>query len=483
MTTRNIFLILALILTPLVVYNIFIQHNLNINIILFLLLVIGWYDYFQIRYSILRDYPVIGHIRYILRDISPELHQYFVESNTNGTPFSKNIINLVNKRADDNEEFHPFGTEKDLYAKNYTYLGHAMFPVKKMEVTPRVVVGSTECKQPYSASLLNISAMSFGALSENAILALNKGAFLGGFYHNTGEGSLSEAHQKHGGDIVLQIGTGNFGFRNEDGTLNEDAFKEKSNLAQVKMIELKLSQGAKPGHGGVLPAKKNTQEIAKIRMVQAHTDVYSPPSNPSYNSYESMVKFIGRLRELSSCKPVGFKLSIGIKEDFITLMKTSIDKGILPDFITVDAAEGGTGAAPIEYSNNIGLRGEEALLFVNETLSALKIRDKIKIIYAGKIISGVTMYKAFCRGADICNSARGFMFSLGCIQALKCHTNTCPTGVATQNKELQEGLVPKQKSKRVEAYHRNTVDSFLEILAATGVNDIKDLTLDKLKHV
>jgi len=483
MTTRHIFLLTALVLTPIVIWNIYSQNNLSLNAVFAFLLIVGWYDYFQVRNSILRDYPVIGHMRYILKAISPELHQYFVESNTNGAPFSKNTINLVYSRADNHEEFHPFGTERDLYKGNYTYLGHAMFPVEKLNEVPRVIVGSDKCKQPYSASLLNISAMSFGALSSNAILALNKGASLGGFYHNTGEGSLSKAHEKNGGDIVLQIGTGNFGFRNEDGTLNEDAFKEKSNLDQVKMIELKLSQGAKPGHGGVLPAKKNTEEIAKIRMVQPHTDVFSPPSNPSYDSYETMVEFIGKLRELSSYKPVGFKLSIGQKEDFITLMKMAIEKDILPDFITVDASEGGTGAAPIEYSNNIGLRGEEALVFVDETLTDLKIREKIKIIFAGKIISGVSMYKAFCRGADICNSARGFMFSLGCIQSLRCHTDTCPTGIATQNENLQVGLVPTEKGKKVEAYHRNTVDSFLEILAVTGIKDIKDLNKECLKHV
>lgn len=476
MSFRIIFLILAVLLTPLALYNIFTHpHDAIVAWIVCFFLGVGWFDFFQKESAILRDYPVLGHMRYILKKISPELHQYFIESNVNGRPFSKNMINLINTRSKNHEEFHPFGTEKNLYENGMEFLAHSMFPIKKLLVTPRVIVGSKKCKQPYSSSLLNISAMSFGALSSNAILALNHGAKEGGFSHNTGEGSLSQFHQKYAGDIVLQIGTGNFGFRNEDGTLNEESFCEKSNLEQVKMIEIKLSQGAKPGHGGVLPSVKNTVEIANIRMVKPFTDVFSPPSNPSFNSMEELAGFIQKLRELSSFKPIGIKLCIGSKDEFNALIKAFISKDILPDFITVDAAEGGTGAAPLEYSDFIGMRGDDALMFVEETLIKHAIRDEIKIIYAGKVTSGFSMYKAFCLGADICNSARGFMFSLGCIQSMKCHTDTCPTGIATQNKYLQAGLVPEVKYKRVHCYHKQTVDAFLDMMAVTGISDMNNL--------
>ena len=476
MSFRIIFLILALLLTPLSLYNIFTHpHDAIVAWIVCSFLCIGWFDFFQKESAILRDYPILGHMRYILKKISPELHQYFIESNVDGRPFSKNMINLINTRSQNHEEFHPFGTEKNLYENGIEFLAHSMFPVKKLPLAPRVIVGSSKCKQPYSSSLLNISAMSFGALSSNAILALNHGANEGSFSHNTGEGSLSQFHQKYKGDIVLQIGTGNFGFRNEDGTLSEESFYEKSNLEQVKMIEIKLSQGAKPGHGGVLPSVKNTLEIANIRMVKPFTDVLSPPSNPSFHSLEELVDFTQKLRELSSFKPIGIKLCIGSKDEFNELIKAFISKNILPDFITVDAAEGGTGAAPLEYSDFIGMRGDDALMFVDDTLIKHGIRDEIKIIYAGKVTSGFTMYKAFCLGADICNSARGFMFSLGCIQSMRCHTDSCPTGVATQNKYLQAGLVPEVKYKRVQHYHKQTVDAFLDMMAVTGINDMHSL--------
>ncbi len=476
MSFRIVFLIIALLLTPISIYNVLTHpHDAIVAWIVGSFLCIGWYDYFQKESSILRDYPILGHMRYILRKISPELHQYFIESNVDGRPFTKNMINLIKTRSQNHEEFHPFGTEKDLYEKKTEFLAHAMFPIKKLDFAPRVIVGSKKCKQPYSSSLLNISAMSFGALSSNAIVALNHGAKEGNFSHNTGEGSLSQFHQKYEGDIVLQIGTGNFGFRREDGTLNEKAFHEKSNLEQVKMIEIKLSQGAKPGHGGVLPAVKNTSEIAKIRMVEPFTDVFSPPSNPSFHSLEELVNFTKKLRELSSFKPIGIKLCVGSKDEFNDLIKAFMAKDCLPDFITVDAAEGGTGAAPLEYSDFIGMRGDDALMFVDDTLIKYGIRDEIKIIYAGKVTSGFSMYKAFCLGADICNSARGFMFSLGCIQSLKCHTDSCPTGIATQNKHLQAGLVPEVKYKRVHYYHKQTVDAFLDMMAVTGISNMNDL--------
>ena len=326
--------------------------------------------------------------------------------------------------------------------------------LKKLETPPRVRIGSDCCEIPYDAALLNISAMSFGSLSENAIKALNWGAKLGGFYHNTGEGGISPYHLKPGGDIVLQIGTANFGFRNHDGTLNEEKFAEKAAIPSVKMIEIKLSQGAKPGHGGVLPAVKNSEEIAKIRDVKPHCDVVSPPTNHSFSNIEELIDFIDKVRRLSKFKPVGIKLCIGKKHEFTTLIESFKRRDIFPDFITVDAAEGGTGAAPIELSNHVGLRGEEALSFVHHSLVNEYLRKKIKIIYSGKVNSAFSLFKAICLGADICNSARGFMFSLGCIQALRCHTDTCPTGVATQDKRLQVALVPSRKSHMVHQYQK-----------------------------
>lgn len=475
MTPRRIFVLASLILWPLFIANSIFHHSsFGVLLLVSLFFVIGWYDILQTKSPILRDYPVVGHLRYILRAISPEIHQYFVESDTNGSPYNKEIINMINKRADDCDAFHPFGTEYDLYKDRYEWIAHAMFPKKVFSEPMRVKIGNEACRQPYEASLLNISAMSFGALGESAIRSLNLGAKIGGFYHNTGEGSLSPYHMQ-GGDIVLQIGTGNFGFRNDDGTLHEEAFRKKSSLPEVKMIEIKLSQGAKPGHGGLLPASKNSAEIAQIRMVKPHTDVFSPPLNPEFSDKKELVEFIQKVRELSLFKPVGIKLSIGEIREFEELVDEFKEQNIFPDFITVDAAEGGTGAAPIEYSNHIGMRGEDALKIVDATLKSKGVREKVKIIYSGKVYSGFTILKALCLGADLCNSARAFMFSLGCIQSLRCHTNTCPTGIATQNKILQKGVVPLHKSQRVANFHKNTIKSFLELLSTLGVDSIEEL--------
>jgi glutamate synthase domain-containing protein 2 len=475
MEPRKIFFWLSFLVWPLfIAAGIYGPQTAPLSIVVSLIFVLGWYDVLQTKRAILRDYPVIGHIRYILRAISPEIHQYFIENNTNGTPFNKETIELVNKRSDNEDAFHPFGTELDLYEERYQWAAHALFPKKRFTEPPRVTVGSDACKQPYSASIFNVSAMSFGALGKNAVEALNRGAKLGGFAHNTGEGGLSPYHLQ-GGDVIMQVGTANFGFRNDDGTLNEEAFREKSALPQVKMVEIKLSQGAKPGHGGLLPAAKNTHEIAQIRMVKPATDVFSPPVNASFDSPEGLAHFIGKLRELSGGKPVGIKLCIGSTDEFADLIRTFQATDIFPDFITVDAAEGGTGAAPIEYSDSIGMRGEDALRFVHRTLKEMGVRERLKVIYAGKVISGFTLLKALCLGADLCNSARGFMFSLGCIQSLRCHTNTCPTGVATQDKTLQEGLVPEDKYKRVANFHKNTVASFLELASTLGNASLDEL--------
>lgn len=476
MTYRNLFIYIGGLITIGLGLAVVFSPDQRLLALAFLaFMMIGWYDVFQKQNAILRDYPIIGHMRYILRGISPELQQYFVETNTGGEPFNKNTIRLINKRSNNKDGFHPFGTEQNFYKEGLQWVAHSLFPAEELETPPRVQVGSKHCKHPYSASLLNISAMSFGSLSENAIKALNEGAALGGFYHNTGEGSLTPYHQM-GGDIVMQIGTGNFGFRDDQGKFHDEYFKEKAHLDAVKMIEIKLSQGAKPGHGGVLPAAKNTPEIAKIRKVKPGTDVFSPPVNPEIKSLEDIGVFIERIRKLSDYKPVGFKMCVGSAKETEALIDNLIETDRLPDFITVDASEGGTGAAPIEYSNHIGMRGEDALRFMNDLLQRKGVRDQIKIIYSGKVCTAFTMLKALCHGADICNSARGFMFSLGCIQSLRCNTDTCPTGIATQNKHLQEGLVPEHKRERVKNYHNNTVKSFLEMMATIGVSRIEDLS-------
>jgi glutamate synthase domain-containing protein 2 len=475
MTYRTIFIILASILTVLLTTVIIYspdQRVLAIGLLLFLC--VGWYDVVQPYDNILRDYPIVGHMRYILRGIAPELQQYFIETNTSGEPFNKNTIQLIKSRGENKEIYHPFGTEQNFYKEGLAWVSHSLFPAKKLEVFPREDIGGPNCKQIYSASILNISAMSFGSLSENAIIALNEGAEHGNFYHNTGEGGLTPYHEK-GGDIVLQIGTGNFGFRHENGRFHDDLFREKSNRSKVKMIEIKISQGAKPGHGGVLPAVKNTEEIAKIRVVEPGVDVLSPPVNPEITSLEGIGDFVVRVRKLSNYKPVGIKLCIGSIQETEELIDMFVSQNSLPDFITIDASEGGTGAAPIEYSNHVGMRGDDALRYMDSLLKEKGVREQTKLIYGGKVCTGFTMFKAFCYGADVCNSARGFMFSLGCIQALRCHTDSCPTGVATQNKKLQEGLVPKVKRVRVYRYHKNTIHSFLEIMATAGIRSKKDL--------
>jgi glutamate synthase domain-containing protein 2 len=408
--------------------------------------------------------------------IAPEIQQYFIERSTDGKPFSRNERSLIYQRAKNVDATSPFGTHMHLNESNYEGIKHSIFPKKVNEELPRVLIGGPDCKQPYSASLLNISAMSFGSLSENAIRALNLGAEKGNFYHNTGEGGLTEFHLQ-GGDVTWQIGTGYFGCRNKDGQFDAANFSEKANLPAVKMIEIKLSQGAKPGHGGVLPAQKNTLQIAKIRGVEPFTTILSPPSHSAFKNYKELVEFIAQLRHLSNGKPIGFKLCIGETTEFEKLCQEMIDQNCFPDFITVDGAEGGTGAAPPEFADGVGMPFEPALIFVNTTLTNLGIKNKIRIICSGKIISGYSILRAVALGADLCNSARGFMFSLGCIQALRCNNNECPTGVATQDKMLMKGLVVTDKYDRVYHYHKNTLHAANELLAAAGKNDFSEVDI------
>ncbi|AFM04413.1 glutamate synthase family protein [Bernardetia litoralis DSM 6794] len=439
-----------------------------------LIISVGIYDLTQTKHTILRNFPVIGHFRYILEGIGPEIHQYFIESDTDGKPLNKNQRTYVYSRAKLENDNHPFGTEHDLQAEGTEWTAHSIYTTEKLKTPPRVKIGGKECTQPYEASLLNVSAMSYGSLSSRAIESLNLGAKEGGFYQNTGEGAISEYHKK-GGDITYQVGTGYFGCRDIEGNFSDENFVKTVEYSSVKMIEIKLSQGAKPGHGGVLPAEKNTKEIAKIRGLKPHIVVKSPNSHKEFDSPEGLLKFVQRLRELSKGKPIGFKLCIGRKKEFEDICKAMLETGIRPDFITVDGAEGGTGAAPITFSDHVGMPWENALVFVDNTLKEHGLRDEIKIITSGKIIDGFDVFKALCLGADLCNSARAMMLAIGCIQALECHTNTCPTGVATSDPSKMRGLVVSQKYIRVKNYHEETLKDFLALFAAAGCNNLSEL--------
>ncbi|MCF6181401.1 FMN-binding glutamate synthase family protein [Lutibacter sp.] len=435
------------------------------------LIFIGISDILQKKHTIKRNFPVIGRGRYLLEKIRPEIMQYFVETDIEGRPINRMFRNLVYQRAKKANDTVPFGTQMDVYREGYEWLDHSMYACNDNDKNahPRVNVGNPDCKKPYNASLLNISAMSFGSLSKNAVLALNKGAKEGNFAHNTGEGGISPYHLKHGGDLIWQIGTGYFGCRTHDGKFCVDTFTKKATLPNVKMIEIKISQGAKPGHGGILPAIKNTEEIAEIRDVPAHTDVNSPPSHSAFTSPTELMNFIKLLRDKSGGKPIGFKLCVGKKEEFIDLCKAMVSTGIKPDFITVDGGEGGTGAAPVEFSNSLGMPLRDGLAFVTDTLMGFDLKKDIKIIASGKIFSAFHIARIIALGADMVNSARAMMLAIGCIQARECNNNTCPVGVATQNKSLMKGLDVEDKSIRVANFHQETLLSFSELIAATGV--------------
>ena len=442
------------------------------------LVLMGVFDMLQKNHTIRRNFPLIGRFRYVLESVRPEIMQYFVETDTEGRPLNRILRSLIYRRAKKVNDTEPFGTQMNLYHSGYEWMEHSMYAKQNPQEIgkfPRLVIGGADCKQPYSTSLLNISAMSFGSLSTNAVMALNKGAKMGNFAHNTGEGGISPYHLKHGGDLIWQVGTGYFGCRNNDGTFNEETYRDNAIRPEVKMIEIKLSQGAKPGHGGILPASKNTEEIAAIRHVEPGVAVHSPPSHSAFSDPIEFMYFIKKLRDLSGGKPVGFKLCIGRRQEFMDFCEAMISTGIKPDFITVDGGEGGTGAAPVEFSNSMGMPLREGLVFVHDTLRGFNLRKDIKVIVAGKIITGFHIARALALGADACNSARAMMLSIGCIQALQCNNNTCPVGVATQNKALVRGLDVEDKSKRAHNYHDATIHSFLELIAAAGLDSPKDL--------
>jgi glutamate synthase domain-containing protein 2 len=434
------------------------------------IILIGTIDLIQTKHAIRRNFPVLGHGRYLMELIRPEINQYFVESNKDGVPFNREARSIVYQRAKGQVDTLPFGTQSNVYAGDYEWINHSLVPKPTLKSEPRILVGGKDCLQPYSASIFNVSAMSYGSLSQNAVLALNGGAKIGGFAHNTGEGGLSPYHLQPGGDIIWQVGTGYFSCRNKDGTFSESEFEKRAKLPNVKMIEIKLSQGAKPGHGGILPAKKVTPEIAQIRGIEMGFDVLSPPAHTAFDSPTGLLEFVARLRKLSGGKPVGFKLCMGKRREFFAITKAMLETKILPDFITIDGAEGGTGAAPLEFSNSVGTPLNDGLIFLHNALTGINVRDQIKIIASGKVTTGFNLASKLALGADMCNSARGMMFALGCIQALRCNTNACPTGVATQDPDLVKGLNVKDKATRVANFHKGTVHSFLEVLGACGLS-------------
>jgi glutamate synthase domain-containing protein 2 len=456
------------------------QTSLWVVLCLTGLVVLGVHDLQQKSHAILRNYPIIGHLRFLLEFIRPELRQYFIEGDDDAVPFSRSQRSLVYARAKGEPDKRPFGTQMDVRAVGYEWLTHSLNPSVIASRDFRVQVGGTQCAQPYNISLFNVSAMSFGALSANAIMALNLGAKRGGFAHDTGEGSISRYHREHGGDLIWEIGSGYFGCRNDDGTFNADAFKQNALSPQVKMIEIKLSQGAKPGHGGVLPGPKVTPEIAEARGVPVGVDCVSPAAHSSFSTPLELLQFVQKLRELSEGKPVGFKLCIGHPWEWFGIAKAMKESNILPDFIVVDGAEGGTGAAPLEFTDHMGMPLLDGLHLVHNTLVGLNLRKDIRLGASGKIINGFDVMRTVALGADWCNSARGFMFALGCIQAQTCHTGNCPTGVATQDPKRQIALVVPTKADRVQNFHHETLESVREMLQATGLQRPSDLSL---KHI
>lgn len=449
----------------------------------FSLIFVGIYDVFQLRHAVLRNYPIIGHFRFFLEFIRPEIRQYFFESDTEQVPFSRQQRKLVYQRAKKELDNQAFGSKLDPYGDGFEWVNHSLLPQSVSSSDFRCMIGATEqkgkeathCTQPYSASVFNISAMSFGSLSANAILALNKGARLGGFAHDTGEGSISRYHRIHGGDLIWEIGSGYFGCRDEDGRFCAERFAVQAAGPTVRMIELKLSQGAKPGYGGLLPAAKVTEEIALAREIPVGQDCASPPKHSAFDTPIGLLVFVDQLRKLSGGKPVGFKLAIGHPWEWFAIAKAMIETGITPDFIVVDGKEGGTGAAPPEFIDRVGAPMQEGLRLIHNTLVGLNLRSLVCIGAAGKIISAFDIARTMALGADWCNSARGFMFALGCIQAQSCHTGHCPTGVATQDVFRQRALVVPDKANRVYQFHYNTLQALAQIVAAAGLLHPADL--------
>jgi len=474
LTARFIAFTLAVLITVLLLIGLFVGNTpilFAIPLVPFAALTaLGIYDLIQTKHAVLRNYPLTAHIRFILEEIRPEIRQYFLESEKDGTPFSRDKRAIVYQRAKQALDKRPFGTQNDVYSSGFEWLHHSMAPKPVDKQSFRVLVGGLDCAKPYSASIFNISAMSFGALSPNAVRSLNIGARKGGFAHDTGEGGISLYHRENGGDLIWEIGSGYFSCRNGNGTFCAEKFADNAKSDQVKMIEIKLSQGAKPGHGGVLPGAKVSPEIAATRGVAVGIDCISPAHHSAFSTPIAMMEFIARLRELSGGKPTGFKLCVGHPWEFMALCKAMRETEIYPDFIVIDGKEGGTGAAPLEFTDHLGMPLREGLNFVHNALIGIDARDRIRLGASGKIISAFDIARVMALGADWCNSARGFMFALGCIQSQSCHTDRCPTGVSTQDRARQRALVVPDKSERVFNFHRATVEAVAELAAAAGLN-------------
>lgn len=468
---RKAFVLFAITSLALIGILMYVTLKFSFLLLIFMpLILMGFYDMYQSKKSIRRNFPLLGRMRYLLESMGPEMRQYFVETDLEGKPFNRLQRSLVYQRSKKEADSQPFGTQLNVYDEGYEWINHSIRAISFSNVNenPRVTIGSSQCEKPYDASLFNISAMSFGSLSKNAILALNNGAKQGGFYHNTGEGGLSPYHLE-GGDVVWNIGTSYFSCRTDDGNFSYDEFVKRATLNNVKMIEIKFSQGAKPGHGGILPKEKVTDEIAAIRLVSKGHDIVSPPTHSAFTTPKELMDFVKLLRKGSGGKPIGMKICIGNKSEFLSICKAMVETKTYLDFITVDGGEGGTGAAPQEYSDHVGMPLREALAFVYDALNGFGIKNQIKIICSGKVITGFDIIKNLSIGADLCNSARGMMFALGCIQALECHANTCPTGVATQDPQLMKGLVPEEKSVRVARFQKETVKSAMDLMASAGI--------------
>ncbi|HLY53965.1 MAG TPA: FMN-binding glutamate synthase family protein [Stellaceae bacterium] len=436
---------------------------------------LGVHDLLQTRHSLLRNYPIAAHIRFLLEEVRPEIRQYFLESDIDGMPFDRNTRSIVYARAKGQLDKRPFGTELDVTGTAFEWLNHSMAPKPPSREDFRVPIGGPDCTKPYSASVYNISAMSFGALSANAIRALNTGAKRGNFAHDTGEGSISAYHRENGGDLIWEVGSGYFGCRNADGTFSPERFAAQATQDQVKMVEVKLSQGAKPGHGGVLPGAKVSGEIAKARGVEPGKDCISPAGHSAFSTPAGLLEFVAKLRQLSGGKPAGFKLCVGHPWEFLGICKAMLDTGITPDFIVVDGSEGGTGAAPIEFLDHIGMPLRDGLMFVHNALVGIGMRERIRLGASGKVVSAFDIARAMALGADWCNAARGFMFALGCIQSQSCHTDRCPSGVATQDAARQRALVVPDKAERVRHFHDSTIKALAEVIAAAGLEHPNEL--------
>ena len=446
------------------------------------LVAMGLYDWFQKRWTLTRNFPIAAHLRWLFYDLRPYLRAYIVEGDLEGKPYSFEARSLIHARARGENDTHPFGTEHDTTADDYHWLSHSIAPAAEPDVAPRVRVGNEHTSKPYDVSVLNASAMSFGSLSANAIEALNKGARLGGFYHDTGEGGISDYHLKHGGDLVWEIGSGYFGCRDDAGRFDPAAYSDNAQRDTVKMTEIKLSQGAKPGHGGMLPAAKVTEEIARARRVPAHHDCISPAAHSAFSTPVELLEFSARLRELSGGKPVGLKLCVGQPHEVFALMKAMLKTGLHPDFIVVVGGEGGTGAAPVELSDSVGMPLIDGLVMMRNALVGSGLREKVRLAASGKVYSGMGLAHNLAIGADWCNAARAFMMSIGCIQAQRCHLGTCPTGVTTQDKWRQRGLVVDVQAERAARFHHKTVEALAGIVAAAGLDHPRELQPHHLIH-